>query len=72
MNIEREIIKTHFAALLANARANHIPDDVVGRLVLEQVIQLWRAERSLADIASELQFSIDNLDPEIEFSFMRP
>jgi hypothetical protein len=45
---------------------------VVGRILLDEVVTLWRAERSLEDIAAELRYAIDNLDPDAEYAFMRP
>lgn len=67
-----EIARTHMAAALVEAEAQNIPGDVMGRAFLEKVLDLYRQSRSPEDIASELQFHIDNLDPEGDQIFMRP
>jgi hypothetical protein len=41
-------------------------------MLLDEIIALWRAERSLEDIAAELRYTIENLDPDADHAFMRP
>lgn len=67
-----EIARTHLAAALTQARAAQIPDDVTGRAFLEKILDLYRETRSPEDIASELQFHAENLDPDGDQVFMRP
>lgn len=69
---DRAVVRRHLGALLTEANAAGIPADVVGRLLLEEVIELWQRERSIEDIASELRFAIENLDPDLEYPFIRP
>jgi len=69
---DRDTLMPHFEALLAAATAARIPHEAVGRILLDEVIRLWRAERRLEDIAAELRYAIDNLDPDEEYAFMRP
>ena len=69
---ERNLVEGLFETLLAESRAAGIPDDVIGRLVIDQVVSLWRESRSLADITSELSFLAENVDPDADFEFMRP
>lgn len=69
---DRDVILPHFEALLAAAAAARIPRDVVGRILLDEIVALWRTERSPEDIAAELRFAIDNLDPDQDYAFMRP
>lgn len=69
---DRDVILPHLEALLAAASASRIPRDVVGRILLDEVVALWRTERSLEDIAAELRYAIDNLDPDQDYAFMRP
>lgn len=57
---------------LAEAAANNIPNDVLARAFLEGVLDIYRQTRGLADIASELQFHADNLDPDGDQIFIRP
>lgn len=59
-------------AALAEGEVEKIPADVIARAFLERVLEVYRAGRSLEDIASELSFHIDNLDPEGDHMFMRP
>lgn len=72
MGDTRELVLRHFAALSAEAAANGVPQDVVGRLLLDEIIRVWRATRSLKDIESELDFVRSNLDPGEDYAFMRP
>lgn len=72
MREARTIVRKHVSALLSETRASRVPDDVVGRLLLEGVIELWRGQRSCEDIASELQSTAENLDPDTDHEFMRP
>jgi len=69
---DRDVIQRHLQALLAEAASQKIPTDVVGRMLLDEIIALWRAERSLEDIAAELRYTIENLDPDADYAFMRP
>lgn len=66
------MIRHHLDALLLDARARKIPTDIVGRALLDEVIALWLRERPASDIGAELQYVIDNLDPDKEHAFMRP
>jgi len=59
------------AALEAGEKAQ-IPADTIARAMLERVLEVYRAGRSLEDIASELSFHIENLDPDSDHMFMRP
>ena len=72
MQAANEIAKSHFQAMLAEAKQRGIPTDILGRALLQEVLQLWLKERSHEDVASELKFKADNLDPETDFEFMRP
>ena len=69
---DRDVIQRHLQALLAEAAGQKIPTDVVGRMLLDEIIALWRAERSLEDIAAELRYTIETLDPDADLAFMRP
>jgi len=69
---ERELAAAAFERLLETARAEAIPSDVVGRALLARLVEEWLAKRPWRDVASELAFVADSLDPETEFHFMRP
>ena len=72
MGSDRDIVKHHVAALLTEAAEAEVPRDVVGRLLLQEAIEIWRADRADADIENELRFAADHLDPDVDFEFMRP
>ena len=72
MSAEHDLVRKHMTALLSEAEAAKIPGDVIGRTVLNEVIALYCKTRSIDDIASELTFLADNLDPDEEYAFMRP
>ena len=67
-----EISRSHMQAALKEGEAQKIPADVIARAFLDQVLEIYRTGRSLADIASELNYHIENLDPEGDHTFMRP
>jgi len=69
---DRQVIRRHLEALLAEAQTARIPTEVVGRMLLDEIIELWRATRSPDDIAAELQYMIENLDPDQDYPFIRP
>jgi hypothetical protein len=72
MASDREVVGEHVRALLLAAETQKIPRDVVGRLLVQEAIEIWKAERSLSDIESELTFVLETLDPDVDFEFMRP
>lgn len=42
------------------------------RALLSAVVELNHQQRDTADLAQELQFLADNLDPDRDYAFMRP
>ncbi|WP_439816310.1 hypothetical protein [Zavarzinia sp. CC-PAN008] len=69
---EKALVAKAVEALRAEAAAQGIPDDVLGRTLLNAALDIWKEKRKIPDIQSELQFISENLDPDAEFSFMRP
>ena len=69
---DRELVKQHLEPLIAAAAASGMSEDVLGRLLLEAAVDLWRRSRAIDDIAGELGFTADNLDPDIDYNFIRP
>ncbi len=67
-----EISTKYMNAALEAATEAKIPADSIARAMLDRVLEVYRAGRSLEDIASELGFHIDNLDPEGDHTFSRP
>lgn len=72
MSVEQELVRKHFDTLLEEGRAAGIPTDVIGRTALARLVELWLTERGWQDVASELRFTADSLDPDQDFEFMRP
>jgi len=66
------IVRPHVDASLAEAAAEGHPADTVGRAFLSMAIDIYRRERSLDDIRRELEFAMENLDPDEDYNFMRP
>lgn len=66
-----EICREHLHAALKEAGRN-VSSDLLGRAMLGEVVAMWRRERSLDDIKTELEYTADNIDPEEEYAFMRP
>ena len=69
---DRQLVNCHLEALLTEAAADKVPEDLLGRLLVEAAVGLWRNGRSIEDIAAELRYTADNLDPDAEYPFMRP
>ena len=67
-----ELVDRHVDAMLDEAQALGVSSDVLGRALLARVIRLYATTRSWDDIAAELQFTAENLDPDTEFAFIRP
>ncbi|HPG26976.1 MAG: hypothetical protein H6748_00105 [Spirochaetaceae bacterium] len=72
MSAQQAMVARHFAALIAEAAGEGIPKDVIARTMLARVVDCWREERSWQDVANELRFTADSLDPDTDFEFMRP
>ena len=66
------IVHPHVVAAVADAAGVGHPADTVGRALLSMAIELFRQTRSTDDIRSELQATLENLDPDEDYAFMRP
>lgn len=72
MSEQNEIVEKHVTAMMAEAEEKNVPSDLIGRALLNEVLEIYRRTRSNDDISSELQFVAENLDPDTDFTFMRP
>ncbi len=72
MSEQNEIVQRHVAAMMAEADEKNVPSDLIGRALLNEVLDIYRRSRGNDDISSELHFVADNLDPDTDFTFMRP
>jgi len=72
MSSDSELVERHVTALRRDAADAGMPADVLGRMLVQQAIEIWKSERDWRDIARELQFVADNLDPDTDYEFMRP
>lgn len=72
MTTAREIVERHVTAALEEAEASRIPRDSVARVLFDEVIRLYRLDRSPQDIAGELTAAAENLDASDGIAFMRP
>lgn len=66
------IVKRHLDAAIAEAGQQGHPPETVARTMLSFVIAVYREHRDLADIRDELIYTIENLDPDTDYEFMRP
>ena len=57
---------------LERAQAQGFDPLMALRALLSEAVELNRLEREVADLAQELQFLADNLDPQRDYAFMRP
>jgi hypothetical protein len=72
MSEQQDLARKHLEALMAEAQTAKVPKDVVGRALLAQLIESWLENRDWENVASELRFTADSLDPDTDFEFMRP
>lgn len=72
MTPDHALVQRHVQALISEAEAAGVPPDVVGRIALQEIVALWRRSRSWQDVAAELTFTAQSLDPDADFEFMRP
>jgi hypothetical protein len=72
MSEQSELVAGYVTQILAEAEKNKIPTDLIGRELINEAIKIYQANRSIEDIAQELTFLADNLDPDTEYTFMRP
>ena len=72
MSRERDLAGRALERLLEEALAEGIPAEVVGRALLARLVEDWLGRRPWRDVASELAFFSESLDPDTEFHFMRP
>ncbi len=69
---DRDLVNSHLEQLLILTKEKGVPEDLVGRLLVGAAIGIWKKSRSVKDIAAELEFTIENLDPDTEYPFIRP
>lgn len=68
----REIAEKHFKAALAEGADVKIDADTIARYVLSAVIDTYLENRSPDDVKAELLEAAEHLEPDDEFTFMRP
>lgn len=66
------IVKKHVEAAVAEAGETGYSREEVARSMMSFVMQIYRENRPVEDIAEELRYIIDNLDPDEQYAFMRP
>ncbi|WP_339648065.1 hypothetical protein [Halopseudomonas pelagia] len=57
---------------LAAGQAQGFNDQELAKALMNEVIGVYRRERTIADIAHELSFLAENLDEDADYAFMRP
>ncbi|AQZ94648.1 hypothetical protein ACFSB1_15465 [Halopseudomonas phragmitis] len=66
------LAKTVVEQGVEQAREAGYGEQDLARALMNEVIAIYKRERSLADIAHELQFLAENLDEDQDYAFMRP
>lgn len=72
MTTARDILTPHLDAALTEANEKKMSSDAVARILFEQALRIWQESRSPEDIRAELLEAADHLDPDEDFTFMRP
>lgn len=72
MESDKQLVERHVKALLEEAAKRRVPNDVIGRFLLQATVELWRQERPWQDVARELAYVAESLDPDFDHEFMRP
>jgi hypothetical protein len=65
------LVHGHVEAALSEAAKNAIAPETVASNLITEAVRILKAHRSLADVASELSFAIENLEDR-DYEFMRP
>jgi len=67
-----DIVRKHVDAAIAEAGENKYPAEDVARTLISFAVQTWRENRDTQAVADELRYILENLDPDQEYTFMRP
>ena len=68
----REIAEKHFKAALAEGMAGKVDADTIARYMLGLVLDTYLETRTPQDVKAELLAATEHLEPDDEFTFMRP
>jgi len=72
MSDARTIVDRLMAAALDEAKAHGISPDALARTLFDRVLKIYRDHRTIPDIQAELIAASENLDPDGDYTFMRP
>jgi hypothetical protein len=64
--------RRHLEALFSEAADAGVSKDAIARALLNEILRSWIEDRPWTDVADELRFTADHLDPDQDFMFMRP
>jgi hypothetical protein len=64
--------RSALAQNLADAKQNGLDEELALRALLSAVVERSARLRSAEDLAQELTYLADNLDPDQDYGFMRP
>lgn len=68
----RDIVDAHIDTMMKEVTEAGQSPDAAARILFEHVLRIWRETRTPDDIASELTYAADNIDPDEDYMFMRP
>ena len=72
MTSNSAIARRHLEALFEEADAKSVSREAVARALLNEILRVWAEERPWQDVADELRFTAEHLEPDQDFMFMRP
>jgi len=61
---ERDLVETHLQPLMKDVAQQSLSEDVVGRILVETAIKLWRKTRTARDISEELTYTASHFDSD--------
>lgn len=67
-----KIARSHFAAAIAQAKADGEDLDAVARTMLAEAVRAMLERRSVEDVTAEIMAAAENVDPDRDYMFMRP
>jgi hypothetical protein len=67
-----DIARRHFEAAVNEAKQAGHTGDAVARQMLALAISTYLEHRTVADVRAEILAAAENIDPDTDYTFMRP
>lgn len=72
MTSPTKIARAHYAAAMAEAAGAGQGEEAMARAFINLALETYMSARDVGDVARELQNLAENLDPDTDYTFMRP